>query len=149
MSTRRALLVPAVIVFGLANFPFKILNCPAWDVKVVDEGGLPVPGITVRWSYHNYSAEGESHEVDVKSDQNGHAAIAAQALRASLLRRCVLVSLSALGGVHASFGPHASAFAFGDGLEGSDIDPERKILVDWAVQPGHMSSLIVVRPRRR
>ena len=62
-------------------------------------------------------------------------------------RRAAAMLWSATEGVHASFGPHASVFAFGNGLRGSAID-SRNVIVDWTGKPGHMESRIIVTPRK-
>jgi hypothetical protein len=132
------------LALGVALIPFASPHSPDWTVTVVDEQGEPVSGITVRLSYENHSIEDKSHEMDRLSDQRGQVSFPAQKIRASFLRRCYYTVLSALDGVHASFGPHAYVFAFGNGMEGSDIDPERRILVDWRGTPSRMKSRIVV-----
>jgi hypothetical protein len=137
------------LVLLLSFIPFKSLNCPDWDVWVVDQAGQPVAGMTARLSYRNYSAEDTSHEVDRVTDQQGHASFGAQMLSASVARRFVTIFTSALAGVHASFGPHASVFAFGKGLEGSDVDLQRNIVVNWTGNPSRMESRIVVSPQKR
>src|SRR5437763_1736829 len=119
MSARQKVLLLIVAgAVGLGFVPFSSLNCPAWDVLVVNESGNPVAGVTVRVSYQNYSVEKVGHEIDRTTDERGHAAFVAQALSASLARRCAFTVRAAAQGVHASFGPHASVLAFGNGLEG-------------------------------
>ena len=59
----------------------------------------------------------------------------------------VYILRSAMGGVHASFGPHASVFAFGKGLEGFDVDSRKDLLVEWTGKSKSMGSRIVVHPR--
>jgi hypothetical protein len=100
--------------------------------------------MTVRLSYQNYSAEDQSHEIDRITDQRGQVMFLAQTLHASFLRRCYYTVLSARAGVHASFGPSASVFAFGKGMEGSDVDPKRGIRVFWRGTPSQMQSRIVI-----
>ena len=51
---------------------------------------------------------------------------------------------SAREGAHASFGRHASVFAFGQGLEGFDYSSLTHNAVDWTGNPDHMISWIVV-----
>jgi hypothetical protein len=145
-SPKRVFLVFLAFAVGFAFVPFKSLNCPAWDTWIVDEHGNPVPGITVRLSYQNYSVEKVGHEIDRTTDKNGHASFTAQTLGASLARRCVSMVLAARQGVHSSFGPHASVLAFGKGLEGVDVDLNRNVVVDWTGQPRAMESRIVVKP---
>jgi hypothetical protein len=148
MSVRKVLWLLAIAVVGVGVIPFRSLNCPDWDVWVIDQSGRPVSGVTVRLSYRNYSAERESHEIDAITDAQGHVTFGAQTLSVSLGRRAVAALSSATAGAHSSFGPHAYVSAFGNGLQGSDIDKQRNVVVDWTGQPSHMESRIVVTPRR-
>src|SRR6266404_2486758 len=143
MSLRKMLLILVACALGLGVIPLESLNCPAWDVWVVDQNGQPVSGIAVRLSYKNYSAEDETHEIDRTTDQRGHTAFAAQTLSASLVRRLIFILSSLRAGIHASFGRHASVFAFGKGLEGFDVDLQRNIVVEWTGESRNMESRIV------
>jgi len=107
-------------VLAFALVPFASPHCPGWTVTVVDKEDHPIPGMTVRLSYQNYSLEDQQHEMDRIADQRGQVKFPAQTIYASFLRRCYYTLLSAGAGVHASFGPSASVFAFGKGMEGSD-----------------------------
>jgi hypothetical protein len=135
--------VAAVIVVGIALIPLRSLDSPAWDVWVTDQSGHPISGLTVRLTYQNYSAEDKSHETDATTDASGHAAFSAQTLRASVARRAVMMLSSATEGVHAGFGPHATVFAFGKGLQGFAIDEQRNVVVDWTGKPDRMESRII------
>jgi len=104
--------------------------------------------MTVHLSYQNYSAEDEYHEVERITDQRGQVTFSAQTLHASFFRRCYYTVLSAGAGVHASFGPSAYVYAFGKGMEGSDIDPKQGILVFWRGTPSQMQSRIIADRRR-
>jgi hypothetical protein len=146
MSARRVLWTLVAFALGVAFIPLRSLDCPAWDVWATDQSGQPVRGVTVRLTYRNYSAERESHEIDAITDVQGHVAFRAQTLSASLGRRIAAMLLSGMAGAHASFGPHASVSAFGNGLRGFDIDKDRKVVVDWTGKPPHMESRIIVRP---
>ena len=143
----RAFWIFVVVAIMLAFVPVRSLSSPAWDVWVTDQSGHPVSGVTVRLTYRNYSAESGSHETDAITDVQGHVAFSSQTLSASLARRIIAVSLSAMAGIHASFGPHASAFAFGRGLQGFAIDEGRNVLLDWTGKPDRMESRIVVATR--
>ena len=147
MSTRSTVWIIAAFAIGAVFVPLRSLDCPAWDVWVADQSGQPVSGLTVRLTYQNYSAEQESHEIDATTNAQGHVAFKAQTRSASLGRRVAATLRSAAAGVHASFGPHASVFAFGNGLQGFAID-NREVIVDWAGKPGHMESRIIVTPRK-
>src|SRR5579862_548142 len=129
MSTRSTVWIIAAFAVGAVFIPLRSFDCPAWDAWVTDQSDQPIAGVTVRLTYRNYSAEQESHEIDAITNAQGHVAFKAQTLSASLGRRAAATLWSAAAGVHASFGPHASVFAFGNGLQGFAID-NRDIIVD-------------------
>jgi len=137
----------ALVVGTLAYwlFPVSLLAAPQWDVVVVDGHNKPVEGITVRETWQNYSVEMEGHEANCQTDTNGHATFPAQNSEYSVLRQ-IAGTASALVhlGVHASYGPHATVFAFGKGLEGTATTGT--FVTDWTGSPSLMRSRIVVRP---
>jgi hypothetical protein len=147
MSARKVLwiFVAVAIVLSVAFVPITSLSSPAWEVWITDQGGHPIPGITVRLTHRNYSAESQTHEINATTDGQGHLTFSAQTVSASLARRVVAMLSSAMAGVHASFGPHASVFASGDGLQGVAVD-ERGNVLDWTGKPAHMESRIVLAP---
>jgi|SRR6185437_3932590 len=147
MSFRRTLLIIAAAAVIAAFIPVRSLNCPAWDVWVTDRSGRAARGVTVRLSCRNYSAERDSHEIDATTNAQGRVAFSARTISASLGRRALAILSSAMEGAHASFGPHASVFAFGEGLEGFAID-EKGVVVDWTGKPSHMESRIIVVLRK-
>jgi hypothetical protein len=144
MRARTVAVIVTGLALGLALIPFASPHCPDWTVTVIDKRDQPIPGMTVRLSYQNHSAEDASHEVDGITDQRGQVTFSAQALHASCIRRCYYTLLSARAGIHASFGPSASVFAFGKGMEGSDVDPKSGTLVFWRGTPSQMQSRIVI-----
>lgn len=147
MSARKVIIwMAAVAAIVLIFVPIRSLSSPAWEVWVRDQSGHPVSGITVRLTYRNYSAESEAHEADAVSDAVGHVAFSPQTISASLGRRIVAIMSSARAGVHSSFGPHASVFAFGRGLQGFAVAEPRDAVLDWAGGPNHMESRIIVMP---
>ncbi len=131
---------------NLANATLAHVLCrySALEVWVVDENGHAVEGITVRLTWQNYSTETEGHEQDLNTDENGHVVFQARKSRVSILHRIFGTIRSATGGVHASFGVHATVFAFGLGLEGSAVTGD--CLTDWTGRPDHMESRIVAKP---
>ena len=132
----------ALALIGLL-IPFPYQVCPSWDVLVVDTAGNPVPDITIRLSYQDYSVERTSHEEDRTADSQGRASFPARVSSRSFARRGLGALAAALtGGVHASFGLHASAFAFGQGLQGSAVS--NGYVTDWTGKPNHMASKITV-----
>jgi hypothetical protein len=132
-------------VFAYRLFLVSSLAAPEWEVIVVDEHGRPVEGMTVRETWQNYSVEAAGHETDRQTDAKGHVTFPARKAEYSLLSQ-VAGTLSALVhfNVHASYGPHASVFAFGNHLEGTATTGE--YVTDWTGYPPSMQSRIVVRP---
>ena len=102
MSKRRFAVVAAPVALVLASIPIPSTHSPDWNVTVVDQADRPVPGVTVRLSYTNYSAERQGHETDRTTDESGRAAFSRETLWASSLRRGFYTVLSARAGVHAS-----------------------------------------------
>jgi hypothetical protein len=137
----------AVLAIFLLSFPIPYLASPAWNVLVVDEAGRPIPGMTVRLVYKNYSIEGDGHEEDRISDEHGRVTFPIHYLSASTLSRCYYTALSSTAIAHASFGPHSYVFAFGNGLEGSAISGQYE--TDWTGQPDHMESRIIAVPLKK
>jgi hypothetical protein len=111
--------------------------------SVVTDDGLPVASTNVRLVYQNYSAEGQSHELTLTTDENGRVLIPAQYERACVLQRLYYTVSSAGAGVHASFGRHAYVFAFGGGYEGNAV--AGKYVTDWRGTPDSMDSRIVAK----
>ena len=145
MSARTTLWILAALLAGAAVVPVRSLDCPSWDVWVADQTGQPIGGATVRVSFRNYSAESRSHEVDETTDALGHVAFAPQTISASLGSRIGVTLLSAMAGVHASFGSHATVFAFAQGHQGFDVNRQRNTLVEWIGKPSHMESRITLQ----
>lgn len=145
---RRVAIIAAVGPALVAMIPIPTLHCPDWTVTVLDQSGRPVPGALVRLGYTNYSAEGEHHEIDRITDESGQAVFERRTLHASSLRRAYYILLSARAGVHASFGPSATVTAFGDAMEGYDVDPNTDTLVFWHGRPNRMASKIIMKPAR-
>jgi hypothetical protein len=125
-------------------FPVSSLAAPQWEVIVVDEHDKPVEGMTVRETWQNYSVETEEHEADRQTDANGNATFPAQNSEYSVLRQ-IAGTASALVhlNIHASYGPHATVFAFGKGLEGTATTGN--FVADWTGSPSLMRSRIVVK----
>ncbi len=117
------------------------LASPRWDVWVVTDDGKPLTGVNVRLVYQNYSTEGRSHEITLKTGEDGRVLFPAQYGRASLFQRAVYTVSSAGAGVHASFGRQAYVFVFGEGYEGSAVTG--KYVTDWRGSSESMESRIV------
>ena len=147
--TTIGLAVISIVLLICAAYPWQSLQAPTWRVKVVDGDNRPVEGMLVRLSFQNHSAEDTSHELDERTDRDGLATFPRQTLRACGLQRLMSILRSAGAGVHASFGPHAWVFAFGQGLQGGALDRTGKFVMDWQGHPDDMYSVIVVRPTEK
>lgn len=110
------------------------------------DDGQPIPQINVRLVYQNYSAEGESHEVTLKADEDGHVLFPQHSERACILQRVLYTMSSAMAGAHASFGRHAHVFAFGSGYEGTAVIGN--YATGWRGNPDSMQSKIVANRSR-
>lgn len=139
---RKFQIVIALIVILLFVYPFESLQAPLWEVSVVDTSNNSISGAKVRESYRDYSAESKGSEADLITDLTGKVTFPARKIRASVLKRFVIVLSSATAGAHASFGPHAFVFVFG-GMEGSSI--KNGVVEDWTGSPRMNKSVIVVQ----
>jgi hypothetical protein len=140
-GVRRIVAVVMAILFVVAVLPMPYLASPRWAVSVVTEDSKPLPGINVRLVYENYSAEGQDHEITMRTDKNGQALFPPQYAKASFLQRVFYTLMSAEAGVHASFGRHAYVFAFGDGYQGEAVSG--KYVTDWNGSPESIESRII------
>ena len=143
MKIKLKFAIPLAILIASFLVPLPYLATPKWSVHVVDEAGRPLAGMTVRLSWENYSVENASHEQDLASDQNGNVVFLPHRSSATLLGRIFYTVLSSMALAHASYGPHASVFAFGKGREGEAV--ERDMVTDWNGTPDDMHSQIVAR----
>jgi hypothetical protein len=147
MMTARAITRTGIVgaaFAAIALIPIPYLASPRWQVWVVDGSGAPVEGMTVRLVYQNYSTEAEGHEEDQTTGKQGYVALPAHRSSASVTRRCIFTLISALAGVHASFGPHAYVFAFGKGMEGHAVSG--RYIVNWRGSPADIETRITARP---
>jgi len=134
-----------LVIIGIAVgfFPIRYLAAPKWDVVVLNEAGESLSGLNVRLVYENYSAESDSHEITLVTDQSGRVAFPSQYRTASLLQRAFYIARSALEGIHASFGNHAFVFVFGSGYDGDAVDGP--YITDWTGSPAEMRSKIIAK----
>ncbi len=111
------LLVLAVVLL----YPFKSTVVPEQNVVVATEDWRPIEGARVRQSWQNYSIEGDGHEEDVFTDNNGRVSFPRRTIRASLAWRVVGPVVNVITqGVHASFGVRTNTSDIGGGLEKQD-----------------------------
>jgi len=135
----------AAALCGASALPMQYLAAPRWSVRVVNEAGEPIEGMTVRMTWENYSVEDAGHEKDLVSDRNGAVIFPSERSSASLLRRLFYSGLSSMALAHASYGPHATVFTFGQNRKGDAI--ANGIVVNWNGSPAEMRSEIVARLR--
>ena len=145
MFSRRILGLLAAIVLVLCGLPIGYLASPRWDVWVVTRDGAPISGANVSLSYRNYSAEGESHSEDLKTDENGHVLFHPHYGKANVYQRIFHTLSSAQAGVHASFGRHASVSVFGNAGEYVGTSVSGRYVEDWQGHPASMQSKIIAR----
>src|SRR5439155_25981831 len=123
-------------------WPMSYLASPRWEVWVITDDGQPIPQINVRLVYKNYSAENASHEVTLRTDQNGHVLFPQHYEKACIFQQ-LYYTMSAGASVHGSLGRHAYVFAFGGGYEGDALTGDH--LDDWHGSPDSMQSRIVAK----
>jgi hypothetical protein len=138
------ILLIALILF--LAWPVTTAQSPYWEVWVTDEAGHPIEGMTVSLTYQNYSAESDGHSERKQTDSGGYVVFSPRSLRATRLRRIITTIKSAGAGVHASFGPHAWVWAYGNGLQGDAVNDGH--LTDWTGAPPRMVSRIVAKTGR-
>jgi hypothetical protein len=146
LNRRRILGIGVVVLLIVGVWPTSYLASPRWEVWVVKDDGRPIPQINVRLVYKNYSAEGESHEVTLRTDENGHVVFPQAYEKACLLQRAFYTMSSAMAGVHASFGRNAYVFAFGGGYDGSAVTGN--YVANWRGNSNLMQSKIVANRSR-
>jgi hypothetical protein len=127
----------------LAIIPIPYTASPKWRVLVVDQSGNPAPDILVRLEFENYFVEDSGHEEDQRTDADGRVTFPRHQRSASLLRRFFYTAQDVASFVHAGFGPHATVFAFGEGVEGEATEGD--IVTDWTGAPNEMESRIILR----
>ncbi|HXD30074.1 MAG TPA: hypothetical protein VN643_03090 [Pyrinomonadaceae bacterium] len=111
---RRLLAGAIVLVFLFLIYPFQSTIVPRWRVRVVDESGAQVPGISVTQHWQHYLIESDGHEEARQTDASGVVEFPARAVRASLITRLVdgILNVLTQRGT-ARFGPYASLVVWG------------------------------------
>jgi hypothetical protein len=106
----------AAIIALVMLYPFKTTVVPAWRLRVVDEKDSPYGGKQVRQAWKHYSIEinGTDNLDDRWTDTDGYVTFPERSIRASILRRIVFTSFSAVMTLaHGSMGIHARVAATG------------------------------------
>ena len=136
LVTARFVILGLMLIAAAGFWPIPALVAPQWSIHVVSRTGEPLKDIVVRESYKDYSAELEGHQEDQRPDDRGNVVFSRKVISASLFKRLFVMTLSATGGVHASYGPDCFVFAFGENLQSSTLD--------WKGSPQYLESTIVV-----
>lgn len=119
-----------LLALVLLVYPFKTVIVPAWSLRVVDESGSPVPGISVTEHWQHYLLESYGHEDVRQTEPDGRVGFPERAIRASLLRR-FLATINRIGksGTAAKRKPYASVVVWGSKLHETGVavyHPEQK-----------------------
>ena len=136
-----ALCAAAVLLF----WPSPYLASPHWEVWVTRPDGTPIEGINVALYFHNFSTEEEGHTAILTTDSHGYVVFPPHYQKASIAQYVFHTVSAARAGVHASFGRHASVFAYGNGYEGWPVTGE--YVTDWRGSPSSMQSKIAAKLR--
>jgi len=86
---RIALIAPLVLFLITISYPFKTMIVPQWNLRVVDDAGVPVREIRVTEHWQHYPLESSGHEEAQISNQDGLVSFGVRDIRASLVRRLV------------------------------------------------------------
>ena len=136
-----------LVLLAILLVPYRGIVAPDWTVTVVDEAGRPLPEMTVREEFKDYSHMGEGGEVDAVTDAGGQAHFPLRREWKTFGGWLAHGLISLPGFVHNSYGVRTYVFAFGNGLEGSWV--EHGVIADWTGSPNVMQSTIVVKPMSR
>jgi hypothetical protein len=111
----RARLAGAVVLLLLILFfPFQSTTVPRWRVHIVDEAGVPAPGISVTEHWQHYLLESEGHEEMRRADETGLVDFPARTVRASITTRVIDAIINLLReGANAKLGSYASLVVWG------------------------------------
>jgi hypothetical protein len=111
-----------LLVVGIALlYPFESTVVREQNVLVVTEDWGPVEGARVRQTWQDYSIEGDGHEEDLLTDQQGRVSFPRRTIRANLAWRLVRPVINILTqGIHASFGVRTTTSDLGGGMEKHD-----------------------------
>ena len=100
--------------------PFPTLVVPAWNLRVVDPTGQPLPGMVVSQYWEDSSVQFNGDEENAHSDADGYVHFPRRKVWAPALWRLLFPILKvALYGAHAGFGPHSYVSGSTRRVEGS------------------------------
>ena len=105
------LVITTVVLLCLAFIgafvPFEATDVPEWRIRVIDQAGRPVAGVTVQQYWKNYTLDREpgEHTEEKQSDANGHLTFDRRTSKASVAGRLAMTALRlALMLAHGSIG---------------------------------------------
>ena len=105
--TKLILCLFIVGISGLLVYPYETTVVPDWRVRVVDENGNPVSGVTVTEYWRHMSFESDDHHAEAITDYSGYVSFPGRTTRAPLIRRAIGSLINRLNVHRADFGPHA------------------------------------------
>lgn len=129
---RFRILVLAIVVFLLVTFlyPFQSTTLPEWNLRVVDDAGVPVQEINVTEHWQDYMLEAEGHEEVRTTNQDGRVSFGQRNLRASLTRR-LLARINKFG----KHQPEGRAIRYGSVVVWGNRNYETTVAVNQAEVP--------------
>jgi hypothetical protein len=113
LMSRRYVLI-ACVLLALFLIPFPTGVVPEWKLRVLDRDGNPISGERVRETWQHYSLEGDGHEDERLTDQNGYVVFPARKIWSPLLWRIVSTGSAAVSTLfHGGMGVHAWVMVIG------------------------------------
>lgn len=84
----RIVLTSALVLFLVTFlYPFQTTTVPQWNLRIVDDAGVPVREINVTEHWQHYLLEADGHEEAQTTNQEGLVSFGLRSIRASLARR--------------------------------------------------------------
>ncbi len=123
-----------IVVIVLLLIPIPRLNCPDWNVEVVDGDGKPVKGARVDLSYQNLGAEYVPTFVHKYTDDSGRVSFEHNRIYAPLAQYAYVILFGPRAIGDASLKCTATLSAT---LEEKGMDTEKRI---WTGSPSQMQT---------
>jgi len=128
------------MIVTLLLYPLESTVVPQWRVRVLDQAGSSVRGVSLRESWSEYSVESHDHTEDLSTDADGYVTFPRRTVKANLLVRIARKAFIAIVPHQGEGHPAAYILVFGDYRAVSD-EPH--------YVPGRpLASQIVVGPPR-
>lgn len=102
----KVLILLLAVLALIALYPWKTTIVPEWQVRIVDEEGIPLRNTGVREVWQHSSVEARSHEEDRVTDNEGYVTFPQRTIRSPLAIRILRPTINAIN-PHYSSGPHA------------------------------------------